>query len=782
MQPQSGEKQVMIWPAKAVMDMLHAQCETLVDSIVAQARDQGYTDQTSSMRAAWTEAAESIHLCLVAYLSDPLRLDAVDGRHDYGSDIRFARLRESAQRHHDAGVPLAMHNGLIKLYRQVYIKHFSCWDAMGGENWKELPESGRFIACLGDFFDKVELASLSPWSVNAPRDAVLSDSLRRLLRERDQYFAALESLRDPVFILGADGLLVTANQAALDTFLSLTEAGALAYRLALQRRKAELQVIVDEVLATDGNEWVAIWMQTRQGRRCFDIRVRALEDAVDKLEPWRLILMHDVTEHYQAMQQARDAEQAMSLFLATMAHEIRSPLHSVLGAAGLMQDAAPGDVVKLVGLLDASARALSATLDNVLSFSRFRHQAPQPCPAPIALSGALQDLVRVKDILARQQGVPLRLEVRGTVPATVLLDWSMTQQILGNLLQNALRHDDGRGVTLGFRCDGDRLVFRVADHGPGLDADILDMLKAPLVVLKPRATGLNGTGLGLGIAQRMTQAMGGSLNVLDSMEGAVLEVSLPLHALDNEEAGVLSDSVSHDHFELSCLLLDDDPISRQVTVAMLERMGLSVDQAHTLEQACALCQLDASAYDVFIVDGRLPDGNGPDFVRYLRRQPALSQAPAFLLSANVEWIRTSSADAALFTAMLEKPLDALSLAQALRHGVVHMTTAPTGHMLDGLTPEVTARMAASLVRQWTELEGLLSAVDPCEVDVELLGRVHRLRSGAMIFGLRDLAAALLAYERVYGEASNAAARSAAYSDLCACQLPAGWQKPDGALT
>ena len=80
---------------------------------------------------------------------------------------------------------------------------------------------------------------------------VLADSLRRLTRERDQYFAALESLRNPVFIASEDGELVSANRAALQIFLDLPEAGALTYRLALQPHRAGLQAIVDEILATE---------------------------------------------------------------------------------------------------------------------------------------------------------------------------------------------------------------------------------------------------------------------------------------------------------------------------------------------------------------------------------------------------------------------------------------------------------------------------------------------------------------------------------------------------
>lgn len=654
----------MHWPVHPLKDILDTENDALVQRILQLALAHGFTDQTSSMRAAWNEAAERLSGCLLQYLTDP-RPRQLDGRNDYRHDPRFERLRHIASRHHDAGVPLELHHGLFRLCRRAYDAHVRqlLWQP-DGQPTGVLPHPDALLARLHDFFDEADQAMLAPWASPRPNEAALADSIRRLTRERDQYFGVLEGLRGPVFITTEQGELLDANSAALQTFLGLSEPGALRYRLALQHHRPQLQAMLAEILDTGSTELSAIWLDTHAGRRCFDIRLRLVEDSVQKLDRCRIVLMHDVTEHTRAVERARTAERTMSLFLATMSHEIRGPLHSVLGAAELLRDASVRDVERLLDLLSLSAGALNATLENVLGFSRFEHQAPQPRPEPTGLRKALAGLVRTKDILARQRGVPLRLQVEPSLPDEVTLDWSMVQQILGNLIQNALRHDDGRGVLLDVRAQDDQLAFTVSDHGPGLPATVRQQLAQPPATLRPCLDSGQGTGLGLAIAQRMTTALQGTLQPGDHEDGTHLILTLPLvQPARHDTPPERSDT--RPRLDCSCLLIDDDPIGALGTVAMLERLVSSTDHVVSLEQASALCAADPDAYDFFIVDLDLPDGSGVAFTRQLRQDPRFDHKPVLLLSANIERIRQRPEDAALFAALIEKPARTAALAQAI---------------------------------------------------------------------------------------------------------------------
>ena len=372
-------------PDERLKTLLHQESNALVQAILQLALAHGFTDQTSSMRAAWAEAVERINDSLSTWFTHA-RPRQLDGRNDYRADPRFERLREIAWRHYEAGVPLELHHGLFTLCHQAYRQHL--------QQIPQHPDADALLAVLDDFFDEATQAMLAPWAMRPPSEAALAENIRRLTRERDQYFGVLESLSGPVFITTEEGRLQHANDAALQSFLGLSEAGALRYRLALQHHRDTLQAVLDDILAAGRHELHAIWLDTHAGRRCFDIRLRPLEDSASKLDRCLIILMNDVTGHQRAIERARQAEHTMSMFLAAMSHEIRGPLHSVLGAAELLRDASLAEAESLLDLLGLSAGALNATLENVLSFSRFRHQAPQPRPTAVPLRKMLADLVR----------------------------------------------------------------------------------------------------------------------------------------------------------------------------------------------------------------------------------------------------------------------------------------------------------------------------------------------------------------------------------------------------
>ena len=593
------------------------------------------------MRAAWAEAVERINESLSTWLTH-VRPRQLDGRNDYRADPRFERLREIAWRHYEAGVPLELHHGLFTLCRQAYRQHL--------QQIPQRPDADTLLAVLDDFFDEAAQAMLAPWAMRPPGETALAENVRRLTRERDQYFGVLESLSGPVFITTEEGRLQHANDAALQSFLGLSEAGALRYRLALQHHRDTLQAVLDDILAAGRHELHAIWLDTHAGRRCFDIRLRPLEDSAYKLVRCLIILMNDVTGHQRAIERARQAEHTMSMFLAAMSHEIRGPLHSVLGAAELLRDASLAEAESLLDLLGLSAGALNATLENVLSFSRFRHQAPLPRPT----------------------AVPLQLQLSTELPDQVMLDGSLVQQVLGNLVRNALRHDDGQGVTLAVKIDGSELVFIVTDHGPGLPPGIQAQLTRPASAastpLPDPVDNSHSSGLGLLIVRRMTQALGGRLQLPADANGTSIEVWLPLvlPEIAAPDTNIPAPPPEAPLLDQSCLLLDDDPIGALGTMAMLERLVRSVDHATSLTQASALLQTQPDVYDFFIVDTRLPDGSGLDFARQIRLDPRMAGKPVLLLSANTEQVRQQPEAGMLFAALLEKPLDATALAQAIR--------------------------------------------------------------------------------------------------------------------
>lgn len=231
----------------------------------------------------------------------------------------------------------------------------------------------------------------------------------------------------------------------------------------------------------------------------------------------------------------------------------------------------------------------------------------------------------------------------------------------------------------------------------------------------------------------------------------------------------------------SCLLVDDDLIGALGTVAMLERLMQSVDHASSLEQARALCLAHPEAYDFFIVDLRLPDGSGIDFARQLQQNPQLRGKPVLLLSANVERVRRMPENARLFAALLEKPLDAQALGQAIRAGV--QAPAEAAAPLSGLSRAAQARMAQTFAANWADFCQALQAPGWASARLGLAARAHKLANGAALFGLGELAAALRGLENACEPPAPASGGAetepethleTARAQVLACAPPAGW--------
>ncbi|MAK64811.1 MAG: hypothetical protein CMF75_08780 [Maricaulis sp.] len=242
--------------------------------------------------------------------------------------------------------------------------------------------------------------------------------------------------------------------------------------------------------------------------------------------------IHDLVE---ARQQATEASRAKSKFLATMSHEVRTPLNGVLGMSSLLQatelEASQREMVELI---EASGKALLDILNDILDLAnvesgRFEIEPGEYNPAEIVRTVA--GPYRMKAI---EKGLQFHIEVDPCADMTAFGDPLRVRQILSNLLSNAVKFTDRGDIRI--RClarqqgDGSHaLVFEVSDTGIGMDRDMLAKAFMPFsqaeAVLQRKA---GGTGLGLALAHKLTELMGGSIHVESAPgAGAIFTVNLP---------------------------------------------------------------------------------------------------------------------------------------------------------------------------------------------------------------------------------------------------------------
>lgn len=233
---------------------------------------------------------------------------------------------------------------------------------------------------------------------------------------------------------------------------------------------------------------------------------------------------------------AEAADRAKSAFLARMSHEMRTPLHGVLGFARLLlsqadpTDAETQDALRQIE--DAGGRLL-ALVDDVLELARLEGGGLAADIAPCDLPRLLEDLCRKFGELATAKGLALSFVSDPDLPIWVLVDTTRLARALGDLLDNAVQYTLAGTVEVEatWEPEGrrDRLGISIADSGPGIPAADLPRLLSPF---ESGHRGRAGTGLGLALARRLVELLDGEFRVVSGARGTRVELELPAPAIE----------------------------------------------------------------------------------------------------------------------------------------------------------------------------------------------------------------------------------------------------------
>lgn len=731
--------------------LLKRRRETLVDRAIEVAKKYGYTRYTTTIRAAWIEAVDSLTDSLTGYLANtPDSFGRPEAETDYLRDPRFAVMRDVAKRHRAIGVTLQLYNGLFKHFRDLYL------DILDDLSLEPQARAEARRRVLG-FFDAAELSIGADWAEATEDDRLkeLQARARSVALEKDRYFSVFESLRDPAFLLDRERRLINANQAAAEVFVGEASPGDIVYLRSMRTRRTSLEEVLLKASRDRKSGDRSVWLETQRGPRCFDLRERAIHDAVENTKLGHVVILHDVTPHRRATEEAERARRAMSSFLATMSHEIRTPLHAVLGATELLRDADSDRHPTYVDAIESAGRHLLQTLNKVLDYSKLEARPPEPTPQRWQLRAVFDEYGRFASVWARQAKTPLTMSIAQNLPHHALIDWEMTQQVLTNLVSNAIRHDGGGGVTISIRrrakaTNGKLLRFEVLDSGPGIAPACAETLFEPFGVVAPGAASSGGAGLGLAISRRLVEAMGGEIGFRNRARGTAFWFDLPYRAggppmADGACRPDRAAKPRRTRAGLRCLLVDDDPIGMMVTAEQLNRQGMRVARTESVAEAIAAAQ--ETAFDVFVIDYYLADGDGRSLASELRRRKLGNKGARFIaLTANADMITEARYDSHPFDAILSKPVAGDGLLAAIQASPASpppkRSLAPTpgqSHTLSGVSPRIVDAMAVAFTAKWDgeaeKLQAVLSRGDAGR----LADVAHRLASSCAVMGITDLA-------------------------------------------
>lgn len=252
--------------------------------------------------------------------------------------------------------------------------------------------------------------------------------------------------------------------------------------------------------------------------------VGIIEDITDERDAAELLR--------QAMEQAKKADQIKSAFLATMSHELRTPLNSIIGFTGIMLQGLAGPLNeeqhKQMTMVQNSSRHLLALINDVLDISKIEAGQLDLACSVFPLRVSIEQVVRLVQPQVGQKGLALKLDLEEEL-GEAFNDRRRFEQIVLNLLNNAIKFTDTGFVRISCKDEGEQIRLTVADSGVGMKPETMYILFQPFQQID---SGLSrqheGTGLGLSICKRLIEKMGGTIEVASCWgEGSTFTVILP---------------------------------------------------------------------------------------------------------------------------------------------------------------------------------------------------------------------------------------------------------------
>jgi PAS domain S-box-containing protein len=523
--------------------------------------------------------------------------------------------------------------------------------------------------------------------------------LKSALKLADQFRTTLDHVPSYVYMKDLNSRYIYANQPVLELFgCSRSDLPGSSDERFFPPATVEVLREIDQSVFSGKNSREEIDVADESGSRRAYLEVKTpiyddeeqkhvcglygISTDITEIKRYQTQLERMVEERTAALAVAKDAAEAAnrakSVFLANMSHELRTPMNGILGMTGLaMRRATDPRQKDQLHKLEQSAQRLVGIVNDILDISRIESDRLNIEQVDFHLGEILENLRTLIERSAKEKGLGLDIEIAPDLTRFPLQgDPLRLGQILINLVSNAVKFTAAGTVTVSAQVAEETsadvlLRFEVRDTGIGIAAEDQQRIFVPFEQADGSMTRkYGGTGLGLAISKRLAQAMGGDIGV-DSRVGA----GSTFRALVRLKKGTLpvakqpaprvdAEQLIRQRFQGShSLVADDEPINLEIARMNLEAVGLVVDTAEDGAEAVTLA--GSGRYAAIFMDMQMPNINGLEATRQIRKLPGHQQTPIIAMTANAFAQDKAQCVEAGMNEFLSKPFDQAGLFQTL---------------------------------------------------------------------------------------------------------------------
>ena len=345
----------------------------------------------------------------------------------------------------------------------------------------------------------------------------------------------------------------------------------------------------------------------------------------------------------EAKEEAERATQVKSMFLAKMSHEVRTPLNAITGMAYLIKKTGVTATQSIyLGKLTQAARNMLGIINDILDFSKIEAGKMELERTQFDLDKVLQHVINIASAMVEERGIEFALDKDLNVPTFYFGDPAKIEQILINLISNAVKFTEAGSVSFSIRTKSVqdniyKIEFCVKDTGIGMEPEQVKKLFVPFDQADSSINRrFGGTGLGLSIVKNLTDLMNGEIEVQSVLnEGSTFCIRLPLEADINTEE-IETKRMSADCFkDIRALVLDKNENVRTLLKDCFRSFGITADFVSSEEEAIMLLRKSAEnndkPFNLIIADFLTPNKEGIEFLVSIKKKSLFKQPPKTIL-------------------------------------------------------------------------------------------------------------------------------------------------------